>query len=94
MGKKNPQGTAILWLKDLVDDEEQEVEIPLLVAKDLRQLRQNVVSELEGDLSSKSKLHEAISKTHDFEIIGFIKTRVKLDRGLDDVRIDLRVLED
>ena len=33
---------AVLWLQELVDDEERDIRIPLLVGKDLKQLRQNV----------------------------------------------------
>ncbi len=87
MGKKNPQAMAALWLKDLVDNEEQDIEIPVVVGKDLRQLRQNVIYELEGDLSPRVKLHPYASKSHDFQIVGHIRTRIRLDRGLDEVSI-------
>ncbi|KAG8954346.1 hypothetical protein FRC03_011485 [Tulasnella sp. 419] len=65
-----PIALAVVWLKDLVDDEEKEVSIPVVVSKDIRQLRQNALTEF-------------TKKTHDFEVIGYLKTVIKLDSGLD-----------
>ncbi|KIJ49556.1 hypothetical protein M422DRAFT_225382 [Sphaerobolus stellatus SS14] len=66
-----PEALGLLWLKDLVDDEEVEVEIPVVVGKDLRTLRQNV-------------LNDFTAATHDYKVIGHFKTRIKLDSGLDE----------
>ncbi|KAJ1306315.1 hypothetical protein OPQ81_011012 [Rhizoctonia solani] len=66
-----PDAIAVLWLKDLVDDEETDVRIPVVVGKDLRQLRQNVLT-------------EQTKKTHDYEIVGWLTVKMKLDHGLDE----------
>ncbi|KAF8578018.1 hypothetical protein K439DRAFT_1363416 [Ramaria rubella] len=70
-GSRNPDALAILWLQELVDDQETDVEIPVVVGKDLRQLRQNV-------------LNDYTASTHEYKVIGHIKTRMKLDSGLDE----------
>jgi hypothetical protein len=36
------EAVAVLWFQDLVDDEEEEVRIPVVKSKDLKTLRQNV----------------------------------------------------
>lgn len=38
----NPDATGSLMFQDLVDDEEQEVRVPIVVGKDLKTVRQNV----------------------------------------------------
>ncbi|QRV98489.1 C2 domain-containing protein [Ceratobasidium sp. AG-Ba] len=66
-----PDAIAVLWLKDLIDDEETEIRVPIVVGKDLKQLRQNVLT-------------EQTKKTHEYEIVGWLTTRIKLDAGLDE----------
>ncbi|CAE6468691.1 unnamed protein product [Rhizoctonia solani] len=66
-----PDAIAVLWLKDLVDDEETDVRIPVVVGKDIRQLRQNALT-------------EQTKKTHEYEIVGWLTVKMKLDRGLDE----------
>lgn len=66
----NPAALASCWLKDLPDDEEQRIKIPVVVSKDLKQLRQNAINEV-------------TAKTHDFTIVGWLETVVRIDRGLD-----------
>jgi hypothetical protein len=66
----NPAALASLWLKDLPDDEEQHIKVPVVVNKDLKQLRQNVINEI-------------AAKTHDFTTVGWLETVVRIDRGLD-----------
>ena len=66
----NPAALASLWLKDLPDDEEQRIKIPVIIGKELKQLRQNVISEI-------------TAKTHDFTVVGWLETVVRIDRGLD-----------
>ncbi|KAF8749825.1 Protein kinase C conserved region 2 (CalB) [Rhizoctonia solani] len=66
-----PDALAVLWLKDLVDEEETDVRIPVVIGKDLRQLRQNV-------------LNEQTKKTHEYEIVGWLTVRMRLDEGLDE----------
>ncbi|KAK7462733.1 hypothetical protein VKT23_007320 [Stygiomarasmius scandens] len=87
-GRKNgPIALAVLWLKDLVDDEEMEVVLPVVVGDDLRQLRQNVVYELayeEGASRVEVKMNEFIQRTHSYKVVGTIRTKVRLDRGLDE----------
>ncbi|KAG8993711.1 hypothetical protein FRB94_010453 [Tulasnella sp. JGI-2019a] len=70
IGGGEPQAIAVLWLKDLVDDEEVEVEIPVIVGKNLKQLRQNAMTEF-------------TQKTHQYEVIGKLKATIRLDQGLD-----------
>jgi hypothetical protein len=45
---------AVLWLQELVDDEERVIRIPVLKSKDLKQLRQNV-----GPPSARTQLPRA-----------------------------------
>ncbi|KAG9114914.1 hypothetical protein FRC07_007586 [Ceratobasidium sp. 392] len=66
-----PDAIAVLWLKDIVDDEETEIRVPVVVGKDLKQLRQNV-------------LNEQTAKTHNYEVVGWLTTKIKLDAGLDE----------
>ncbi|THV04792.1 hypothetical protein K435DRAFT_961790 [Dendrothele bispora CBS 962.96] len=96
--KNGPQALAMLWLKDLVDDEEVEVELPVIAGDDLRQVRQNVIYELvykekEGggdsaeDILRKQvevKMNGFTAKTHSFKVVGTIRTKIRLDRGLDE----------
>ncbi|KAF8726612.1 Protein kinase C conserved region 2 (CalB), partial [Rhizoctonia solani] len=70
-----PDALAVLWLKDLVDEEETDVRIPVVIGKDLRQLRQNV-------------LNEQTKKTHEYEIVGWLTVRMRLDEGLDEATQD------
>jgi hypothetical protein len=67
-----PDAIAVLWLKDLVDEEETDIRIPVVIGKDLRQLRQNV-------------MNEQTKKTHDYEVVGWLTVKMKLDEGLDEV---------
>lgn len=69
--KLDPAAIAMLWLQDLTDDVEQEVKLPVMVSKDYVQLRQNVIN-------------DQTAKHHDFEIIGWLTARMKLDSGLDE----------
>ncbi|KAG8772899.1 hypothetical protein FRC12_002832 [Ceratobasidium sp. 428] len=66
-----PDAVAVLWLKDIPDDEETEIRVPVVVGKDLRQLRQNV-------------LNDQTKKTHPYEVVGWLTTKIKLDAGLDE----------
>ncbi|KAG8861392.1 hypothetical protein FRB96_002841 [Tulasnella sp. 330] len=70
VGGGQPQAIAVLWLKDLVDDEEVEVEIPVIVGKNLTQLRQNAMTEF-------------TQKTHQYEVVGKLRATIRLDQGLD-----------
>lgn len=69
--KTDTKAIAVLWLQELVDDEEREIRIPLLVGPDLKQLRQNYLSEF-------------TRKHHEYTIVGWLTTRIKLDSGLDE----------
>ncbi|GJJ06394.1 hypothetical protein Clacol_000585 [Clathrus columnatus] len=68
---RRPDATAVLWLNEVVDDEIVDVKIPVIVGKDLRLLRQNFLSDF-------------TASTHDYETVGFLSTKIKLDRGLDE----------
>lgn len=70
--KGQPTALAILWLQDIPDDEVVDVKLPILVSKDLRQLRQNYIN-------------EHTPKGHDYKTIGWLITKVRVDKGLDPV---------
>ena len=61
---------ASLWLQDITDDEEQEIRIPVVIAKKAAQIRQNY-------------LNDVALKTHDCQRVGWLTCRVMLDSGLD-----------
>jgi len=61
---------ACLWFQDLVDDEEVDIRIPLVTGKSILILRENV-------------LNDEFNKHHEYETLGYITCRVKLDSGLD-----------
>lgn len=65
---------GVLWLADLADNEAKEVKIPIVVGKNLKQLRQNV-------------LNDFAASTHEYQVAGYITTTIRLDRGLDEVRL-------
>ncbi|KIO34237.1 hypothetical protein M407DRAFT_3653 [Tulasnella calospora MUT 4182] len=67
---RKPDAIAVLWLNDVVDDQETMVEIPVVVGKDLKQLRQNF-------------LDDFAKKTHDYQVIGTLKVQIRVDAGLD-----------
>jgi hypothetical protein len=69
--KKIPEAITVLWLQDLTDDIEQEVKLPVLAGPNLQNLRQNVINDF-------TKEH------HEFEVVGWITARMKLDSGLDE----------
>ncbi|KEI42441.1 uncharacterized protein L969DRAFT_14642 [Mixia osmundae IAM 14324] len=62
---------AALWLQDLVDDDEKDVRIPVVMGNNLKKLRQHY-------------MNNQLKKTHEYEIIGYAKFRVKFDSGLDE----------
>jgi hypothetical protein len=66
-----PDAIAVLWMQDLTDDVEQQVQLPILVGKDLSNLRQNAIN-------------DQTAKHHDFEVVGMLTARIKLDSGLDE----------
>ncbi|OCF41030.1 C2 domain-containing protein [Kwoniella heveanensis CBS 569] len=66
-----PEAIAVLWMQDLTDDVEQEVKLPILVGKDLNNLRQNAIN-------------DQTRKFHDFDVVGELTARLKLDSGLDE----------
>lgn len=67
-----PIAIGVLWLSDIADNEEKEVVIPVVTGKNLKQLRQNV-------------LNEFTAQTHEYRVVGHIRTTIKLDSGLDEV---------
>jgi len=73
-----PDAIAVLWLQDLTDDVEQEVKIPVMVGKNLVNLRQNAIN-------------DQTAKFHDFRIVGTLTARLKLDSGLDEDHEKLRL---
>jgi hypothetical protein len=78
--KAQPDAIAVLWMQDLTDDVEQEVQLPVIVGKDLANLRQNAIND-------QTKKH------HEFKVVGTLTARIKLDSGLDeDHEVRLRLL--
>ena len=67
----HPDAIAVLWMQDLTDDIEQEVKLPVLVGKKMETLRQNAIN-------------DQTAKFHDFQVVGTLTARLKLDSGLDD----------
>jgi hypothetical protein len=76
--KPKPEAMAILWLQDLTDDIEQEVKLPVIVSEDFPTVRQNVIN-------------DQTAKHHDFKIVGWLTTTLKLDSGLDEDHESLRL---
>ncbi|CAG8671086.1 3552_t:CDS:10, partial [Acaulospora colombiana] len=68
--KGKPSALAIIWLQDYLDDEEIDIKVPVIVSKDLKTLRQNYINE-----------HTA--KGHEYNIVGWLTTRIRIDTGLD-----------
>lgn len=69
--KPQPDAIAVLWMQDLTDDVEQDIRIPVLQSGDLANLRQHAIN-------------DQTRKFHDFEIVGTLTARIKLDSGLDE----------
>ncbi|KZV99954.1 hypothetical protein EXIGLDRAFT_723122 [Exidia glandulosa HHB12029] len=67
---RGPDAVALLWLKDIEEDKEMDVDLPVWVGKNLRILKQNVIT-------------DAFRETHKCEQIGTLRVRIKLDPGLD-----------
>lgn len=66
-----PDAIAALWLRDIEDDKETEVRIPLLAGDRLDTLRQNYIN-------------DQTAKTHPYNVVGHLVVTVKLDSGLDE----------
>ncbi|WVQ82868.1 hypothetical protein IAT38_005004 [Cryptococcus sp. DSM 104549] len=66
-----PDAIAVLWMQDLTDDIAQEVKLPVLVGKNLHNLRQNAIN-------------DQTAKFHDFEVVGELTAKILLDSGLDE----------
>ncbi|WWC97592.1 hypothetical protein V866_004476 [Kwoniella sp. B9012] len=66
-----PDAVAVLWMQDLTDDVEQQVKLPILVSSNIQNLKQNAIN-------------DQTKKFHDFEIVGELTARLKLDSGLDE----------
>jgi hypothetical protein len=66
-----PDAIAVLWLQDLTDDLEQEVKLPVITGENMENLRQNAIN-------------DQTARFHNFKVIGFLTTRLKLDSGLDE----------
>ncbi|KAH8101901.1 hypothetical protein BXZ70DRAFT_932402 [Cristinia sonorae] len=61
---------ALLWLKDVPDDEEVPVRVPVIKSGKLKQIRQNYIN-------------DQTAKTHEYEIVGWLSCTIVLDSGLD-----------
>ncbi|EJD51313.1 hypothetical protein AURDEDRAFT_159718 [Auricularia subglabra TFB-10046 SS5] len=65
-----PDAIAVLGLRDLVEDEEQVVEIPVITGKNLNRLKQNAFTDF-------------TRKTHEYEVVGKLRCHINIDPGLD-----------
>jgi hypothetical protein len=65
---------GLLWLPDIIDDEEIDVSIPAIIGEDLGQLKQNCLTDF-------------TASTHSYKVVGEFKLRVRMDSGLDEVRL-------
>jgi hypothetical protein len=70
VGKGKPEAIAVMWLQDLTDNVEGEVELPVIVGPNFGNLRQNVIQD------------QTLS-THDFEVVGRLNVRMEFSAGLD-----------
>jgi len=70
VGKGKPEAMAVLWLQDLTDNIEGEVELPVIVGENFGCLRQNVIE-------------DQTLKHHKFEIVGTVVVRMVFSAGLD-----------
>ncbi|THG95827.1 hypothetical protein EW026_g5890 [Hermanssonia centrifuga] len=61
---------AVCWFKDIPDDQETSIRIPVLKGKNLKQLRQNYIN-------------DQTAKTHQYEVVGWLTCTIVLDSGLD-----------
>jgi len=61
---------AVAWLKDVPDDEEYELRVPVIRSDKLAQIRQNYIN-------------EQTAKTHKYDIVGYLTCTIVLDSGLD-----------
>ncbi|CDZ98821.1 Ca2-dependent lipid-binding protein CLB1/vesicle protein vp115/Granuphilin A, contains C2 domain [Phaffia rhodozyma] len=68
---KELKAISSLWLQELVDEETRTIRIPIIIAKDLVQLRQNY-------------LNDFCASTHEYKVVGWLSTTVLLDAGLDE----------
>lgn len=89
IGGTKPNAIAVLWLQDIVDDEEQEVELDIMEGKDLDKLSQCYVSEHTKILYVYCSLLFPrvswlnVTLRHPYDIIGKLHFTVRFDRGLD-----------
>ncbi|EJD48327.1 hypothetical protein AURDEDRAFT_183631 [Auricularia subglabra TFB-10046 SS5] len=67
---RGPDAVALLWLKDLEDDKEVEMDLPVWTADKLEILKQNVIT-------------DAYREKHKCEQIGTLRVKLRLDPGLD-----------
>jgi hypothetical protein len=70
LGKGRPEAIAVMWLKDLTDDVEGDVELPVIVGENWANLRQNVIE-------------DQTFKTHKFSVVGTVRVRMVYSAGLD-----------
>ncbi|GJE96327.1 C2 domain-containing protein [Phanerochaete sordida] len=61
---------AACWFKDVPDDEETQIRVPVIKSPHLKQLRQNYIN-------------DQTKQTHEYEIVGWLTATVVLDSGLD-----------
>ncbi|TFK47021.1 hypothetical protein OE88DRAFT_1666844 [Heliocybe sulcata] len=61
---------AVAWLKDVPDDEEYQLRVPVIRSDKLAQIRQNYIN-------------DQTAKTHKYDVVGYLTCTLVLDSGLD-----------
>lgn len=86
---------AMYWLKDVVDNEETKIRVPVLRCKKLKQVRQNYSEWLRVSLYFAVLIgflvNQITAKTHSYDIVGWLSCTIVLDSGLDPDHADLYV---
>ena len=87
---------AMLWLKDIPDDDEVLVSIPVIKSGKLKQIRQNYSMSLHPICILAQALicqivNDQTQKTHEYEVVGWLSCIMVIDSGLDPDHEDLYV---
>ena len=85
---QNADFVAICWFKDVPDDEETTVRIPVLKSGNQKQLRQNYsesicLNDRLTGLIGGFLVNEQTAQTHQYEVVGYLTATLILDSGLD-----------
>lgn len=78
IGKGGPSAIAVLWLQDLTDFVDGEVEIPVITGPKMDTLKANVIN-------------DQTLKHHKFTVVGTVRVRMEFTAGLDFYHEELRL---